>query len=257
GGGHLRRRRDGRSDRPARPVHPRDRAAGGDGRRPRPARRPRRAQRASHGGADAVDRPLHRHGSAGDRRGPPRCRLRPRPQPDSGAGPPPRGGCDLGGPGAGANGWDRGRRGAPRLLVRVHGPRRSFALVPARRLEVGRRSARRTEGPPRDGQLDPGPGLAPVLPLDPLLPCQAFGRIALLPTPTRFPSQRRGAAPPVPRRLIGPGFTQVGYESVGPLRIRRYALPVPDVALLRLAKVDDASLNFGSNTVLLDGIGPG
>ena len=66
-----------------------------------------------------------------------------------------------------------------------------------------------------------------------------------------------GDAPPVPRRLIGPGFTQAGYESVGPLRIRRYALPRPEVARLRLRRVDDASLNFGSNTVLLDGIGPG
>jgi mannosyltransferase len=66
-----------------------------------------------------------------------------------------------------------------------------------------------------------------------------------------------GDAPPVPRRLLGPGFTQVGYESVGQLRIRRYALTGPDVAWLRLRKVDDAPLNFGSNTVLLDGIGPG
>jgi predicted membrane-bound mannosyltransferase len=66
-----------------------------------------------------------------------------------------------------------------------------------------------------------------------------------------------GAAPPVPRRLLGPGFAEVGYGRVGPLRIRRYALPGPDVARLRLRKVDDASLNFGSNTVLLDGIGPG
>jgi 4-amino-4-deoxy-L-arabinose transferase-like glycosyltransferase len=66
-----------------------------------------------------------------------------------------------------------------------------------------------------------------------------------------------GDAPPVPRRLLGPGFTEVGYEPVGELWIRRYALPGPDVARLRLRRVDDASLNFGSNTVLLDGVGPG
>jgi mannosyltransferase len=66
-----------------------------------------------------------------------------------------------------------------------------------------------------------------------------------------------GDAPPVPRRLLGPGFAEAGYESLGALRIRRYALPGPDVARLRLRKVDDARLNFGSNTVLLDGIGPG
>ncbi len=66
-----------------------------------------------------------------------------------------------------------------------------------------------------------------------------------------------GDAPPVPRPMLGPGFTQIGYESVGRLRIRRYALPGPDVARLRSRRVDDAPLNFGSNTVLLDGIGPG
>ena len=65
-----------------------------------------------------------------------------------------------------------------------------------------------------------------------------------------------GDAPPVPRGLLGPGFRQVSYEKVGALRIRRYSLAGPDVARLRLRKVDDASLNFGSITVLLDGIGP-
>jgi hypothetical protein len=66
-----------------------------------------------------------------------------------------------------------------------------------------------------------------------------------------------GDAQSVPRSMLGPGFTEVGYESVGRLRIRRYALPGPDVARLRVRRVDNASLNFGSNTVLLDGIGPG
>ena len=56
--------------------------------------------------------------------------------------------------------------------------------------------------------------------------------------------------------MLGPGFTQVGYESVGQLR-RRYALTGTDVARLRLRKVHNASLNFRSNRVLLDGIGPG
>ncbi len=66
-----------------------------------------------------------------------------------------------------------------------------------------------------------------------------------------------GPAPLVPRRLVGARFAEVGYERVGPLRIRRFALPGPDVARLLLRRVDDAPLNFGSNTVLLDGIGPG
>jgi mannosyltransferase len=66
-----------------------------------------------------------------------------------------------------------------------------------------------------------------------------------------------GPAPPVPGGLLGPRFTLVGYERVGRVHIRRYALPGPDVARLRLRRVDDAELNFRSNSVLVDGIGPG
>jgi mannosyltransferase len=65
-----------------------------------------------------------------------------------------------------------------------------------------------------------------------------------------------GPAPPVPARLLGPRFRQVGYEPVGRLYVRRYALPGPELAHLRLGKVRDAQLNFRSNGVLLDGIGP-
>ena len=65
-----------------------------------------------------------------------------------------------------------------------------------------------------------------------------------------------GPAPPVPTRLLGPRFRQVGYQRVGRLRIRRYALPGPELAHLRLRKVREAQLNFRSNGILLDGIGP-
>ena len=65
-----------------------------------------------------------------------------------------------------------------------------------------------------------------------------------------------GPAPPVPRGALGPRFRQVGYEQVGRLYVRRYALPGPDLAHLRLRRVRDADLNFRSNGVLLDGIGP-
>jgi hypothetical protein len=65
-----------------------------------------------------------------------------------------------------------------------------------------------------------------------------------------------GPAPPVPARLLGPRFRQVGYERIGNMRVRRYALPGPDVARLRLRAVRNAQLGFGSNGVLLDGIGP-
>ena len=65
-----------------------------------------------------------------------------------------------------------------------------------------------------------------------------------------------GPAPPVPARLLGPRFRQVGQERVGRLQIRRYALPGGDLAHLRLRRVDDAQLNFRNNGVLLDGMGP-
>ena len=66
-----------------------------------------------------------------------------------------------------------------------------------------------------------------------------------------------GPAPPVPSALLGPRFRQVAYERIGRLYVRRYALPGPDLAHLRLRHIRDADLNFRSNGVLLDGIGPG
>ena len=66
-----------------------------------------------------------------------------------------------------------------------------------------------------------------------------------------------GPAPPVPAKRLGPRFRQVGYEQVGRLYVRRYALPGPDLAHLRLRRIRSADLNFRSNGVLLDGIGPG
>jgi hypothetical protein len=65
-----------------------------------------------------------------------------------------------------------------------------------------------------------------------------------------------GPAPPVPAGSLGPRFRQIGYEQVGRLYVRRYALPGPDLAHLRLRRIRDADLNFRSNGVLLDGIGP-
>jgi 4-amino-4-deoxy-L-arabinose transferase-like glycosyltransferase len=65
-----------------------------------------------------------------------------------------------------------------------------------------------------------------------------------------------GPAAPPPLRLIGPGFSQVGYGKVGRLYVRRYATPGPGLSPLRLGIVRDAKLGFRSNGVLLDGIGP-
>jgi mannosyltransferase len=65
-----------------------------------------------------------------------------------------------------------------------------------------------------------------------------------------------GPAPPVPARLLGSRFRQVGYGRVGRLYVRRYALPGPGLAHLRLRRIRNVRLNFRSNGVLLDGIGP-
>jgi len=65
-----------------------------------------------------------------------------------------------------------------------------------------------------------------------------------------------GPAPPPPPRLLGPRFRQVRYERADSrLYVRRYAVPGPGLAPLRLAAVRDAQLGFHSNGVLLDGIG--
>jgi len=67
-----------------------------------------------------------------------------------------------------------------------------------------------------------------------------------------------GTAPPVPRERLAPGFRQVEYGPVdGELYLRRYALPGPDLTHLRLREARGAELNFGSNGVLVDGVGPG
>jgi mannosyltransferase len=65
-----------------------------------------------------------------------------------------------------------------------------------------------------------------------------------------------GPAPPPPQRLLGPDFRPVGYQRVGRLYVRRYALPGPGLVPLRLGIVRDAELGFRTNGVLLDGIGP-
>jgi hypothetical protein len=65
-----------------------------------------------------------------------------------------------------------------------------------------------------------------------------------------------GPAPPVPARLLGPGFRQTGYGRAGRLYVRRYSVPGPGLAHLRLGLVRGAQLNFRTNGVLLDGIGP-
>jgi mannosyltransferase len=66
-----------------------------------------------------------------------------------------------------------------------------------------------------------------------------------------------GPAQPPPPRLLGPGWSEVGYEKVGRLYVRRFATPGPELRHLRLRTIRDAELGFRTNGVLLDGIGPG
>jgi uncharacterized membrane protein len=66
-----------------------------------------------------------------------------------------------------------------------------------------------------------------------------------------------GSAPPPPRRLIGPRFRETSHEQVGELFIRRYRVPGPELAPLRLRTLRYAETNFRNNGVLLDGVGPG
>ncbi|MBS1678373.1 MAG: glycosyltransferase family 39 protein [Actinobacteria bacterium] len=65
-----------------------------------------------------------------------------------------------------------------------------------------------------------------------------------------------GAAPAPPRRLLGPGFQQVAREDTGRLYIRRYRFRPPGLAPLRLRLLRRAKLDFRTNGVLLDGVGP-
>ncbi|HVC08181.1 MAG TPA: glycosyltransferase family 39 protein [Solirubrobacterales bacterium] len=65
-----------------------------------------------------------------------------------------------------------------------------------------------------------------------------------------------GPAPPAPPGMLGPGFIRAGYEQVGRLYVRRYALPGPGLAPLRMRALHGAPLGFPTNGVLLDGIGP-
>ncbi|HEX4307585.1 MAG TPA: hypothetical protein VHZ54_16235, partial [Solirubrobacterales bacterium] len=65
-----------------------------------------------------------------------------------------------------------------------------------------------------------------------------------------------GEEPAPPRRLLGPGFQQVAREDTGRLYIRRYRFQQPGLAPLRLRRLREAKLDFRSNGVLLDGVGP-
>ena len=67
----------------------------------------------------------------------------------------------------------------------------------------------------------------------------------------------QGKVPRPGRHLLGPGFRLSASEDAGSLLIRRYRLPGPGLAPLRLRQLRHADLNFRTTGVLLDGVGPG
>jgi uncharacterized membrane protein len=66
-----------------------------------------------------------------------------------------------------------------------------------------------------------------------------------------------GRVPPPPAAMLGPGFREAGREDTGRLFVRRFELPGPGLAPLRLRQLRRARLDFRSDGVLLDGVGPG
>ncbi|MGV1048456.1 MAG: glycosyltransferase family 39 protein [Solirubrobacterales bacterium] len=67
----------------------------------------------------------------------------------------------------------------------------------------------------------------------------------------------QGSVPRPSRHLLGPGFRESAHEEAGPLFIRRYRLPGPGLAPLRLRQLRHARLDFRTTGVLVDGVGPG
>jgi 4-amino-4-deoxy-L-arabinose transferase-like glycosyltransferase len=66
-----------------------------------------------------------------------------------------------------------------------------------------------------------------------------------------------GREPPPPASLVGAGFRETAHEDTGRLYIRRFTAPGPDLLPLSLRRLKRAQLDFRTNGVLLDGIGPG
>jgi mannosyltransferase len=65
-----------------------------------------------------------------------------------------------------------------------------------------------------------------------------------------------GESPPPPAEVLGPRFKETAAYKAGRLYVRRYALPGPSLARVRLRKLRQADLKWRTTGVLLDGIGP-
>ena len=123
---------------------------------------------------------VDRRRAAGARRCSPRQGLRPRPQPAAGAGAAAGRGRDRRHPARRPPRRRRRRRGcwSPTRWASALGQR--LAGAAAARLGRGRRRSSASRGAAGDGHLDPGRGLAALLPLDRLLPGPALRRLRLV-----------------------------------------------------------------------------
>jgi hypothetical protein len=65
-----------------------------------------------------------------------------------------------------------------------------------------------------------------------------------------------GRVPPPPPHVLGPRFRQRGAYAAGRLFVRRYSLPGPSLARVRLGRLREPNLNFRTTGVLIDGVGP-
>ena len=212
------------------------------------ARAPRRRHPAGAGRG-------HRRRAAGDRPARLEQGLRPRPQPDAGAGAAAGRAGGRFHPARRAPQRHRARRAAGRLLARLLDLGERFAGPAAARLGLGRRAIGEPTVPRAMVTWKLGEAS--------LRYYLSTGSIQVQPSDgfrwwvgeIDFISD--GKAPLPPARLLGPGFREVGYERVGRLYVRRFATPGPELRPLRLRTIRDAQLGFRTNGVLLDGIGPG
>ena len=254
--GDLRQRRDQRHHRPARAPGSRARAAGAGAGGAGPARRcaARREERRAAAlplslAAASLGVPvllaLRLPGQG----------LRPRPQPAAGAGAAAGRGRDRGDAARGAPPRRRDRRRPARLLARLLRLGQLLARPAAARLGRGRRQLGEPAAPRAIVTWALGEAS--------LRYYLSTGAFQVAPPKATTGSSTKSTSSPTagcPRRrraCSAPASAKPAHEGAGRLFVRRYELPGPGLAPLRLRRLRGAELNFRTTGVLLDGVGPG